>query len=337
MSLSLLGAGLLGVWFASTPSFAQLQIIYAGWGIATGLTFWSAHIKAVAVLARGDEQGRFFGILDGGRGLVEALLATVAVASFAYWLEGLGEPTDVALRKVIWLYTGNMLALAPIVLFVVDDSRKGDAGRRTASLAETVRDFRTVLAKPEIWLAAACIMTGYQLFFATYAFSAHLQQNFGMTAVTVGTITVAKLWMRPIGAIGAGFVGDYLNREKVLAVLLVLGSVALASLAVLPLDAATALLLPIVLIVGLVTYAVRGIYWATLESCDVPDRVKGLAIGVISLIGYAPDIYLPLIRGALVDRVPGQSGYSLYFLGVAAFGVAGAVAARRLARIAASR
>ena len=337
MSLSLLGAGLLGVWFASTPSFAQLQIIYAGWGIATGLTFWSAHIKAVAVLARGDEQGRFFGILDGGRGLVEALLATVAVASFAYWLEGLGEPTDVALRKVIWLYTGNMLVLAPIVLFVVDDSRKGDAGHRTASLSETVRDFRIVLRKPEIWLAAASIMTGYQLFFATYAFSAYLQQNFGMTAVTVGTITVAKLWMRPIGAICAGFIGDYLNREKVLAVLLVLGSVALASLAVLPLDAATALLLPIVLIVGLVTYAVRGIYWATLESCDVPDRVKGLAIGVISLIGYAPDIYLPLIRGALVDRVPGQSGYSLYFLGVAAFGLAGAVAARRLARIAASR
>ena len=337
MSLSLLCAGLLGVWFASTPSFAQLQLIYAGWGIATGLTFWSAHIKAVAVLARGNEQGRFFGVLDGGRGLVEAVLATVAVASFAYWLEGLGEPTDVALRKVIWLYTGNMLVLAPIVLFVVDDSRKGDAGRRTASLTDTVRDFRIVLAKPEIWLAAACIMTGYQLFFATYAFSAYLQQNFGMTAVTVGTITVAKLWMRPIGAIGAGFVGDYLNREQVLGVLLVLGSVALASLAVLPLDAATALLLPIVLIVGLVTYAVRGIYWATLESCEVPDRVKGLAIGVISLIGYAPDIYLPLIRGALVDRLPGQSGYSLYFLGVAAFGLAGAVAARRLGRIAANR
>ena len=335
MSLSLLCAGLLGVWFASTPSFTQLQLIYAGWGIATGLTFWSAHIKAVAVLARADEQGRFFGILDGGRGLVEALLATVAVASFAYWLEGLGEPTDVALRKVIWLYTGNMLALAPIVLFVVDDSRTDSVGRR--SLAATARDFRTVLAKPEVWLAAACILTGYQLFFATYAFSAYLQQNFGLTAVTVGTITVAKLWMRPIGAIGAGFVGDYLNREKVLAALLVLGSSALATLAVLPLDAATALLLPIVLIVGLVTYAVRGIYWATLESCDVPDRVKGFAIGAISLIGYAPDIYLPLIRGALVDRLPGQAGYSLYFLGVAAFGLAGAVAARRLARIAANR
>lgn len=77
MSFSLLFAGLLGFWFSSIPSFGALQLIYAGWGIATGLTFWSAHIKAVAIIAGKDEQGRFFGILDGGRGLVEALLATV--------------------------------------------------------------------------------------------------------------------------------------------------------------------------------------------------------------------------------------------------------------------
>ena len=92
MSFSLLLAALLGAWFSTMPSLEALRVIYAGWGIATGLTFWSAHIKAVAVIARGNEQGRFFGILDGGRGLVEALLATIAVASFAYWLEGWGKP-----------------------------------------------------------------------------------------------------------------------------------------------------------------------------------------------------------------------------------------------------
>ena len=336
MSASLLVAGLLGLWFSATPSFAELLLIYAGWGVATGLTFWSAHIKAVALLAKKDEQGRFFGILDGGRGLFEALLATVAVAAFAVWL-GTGQTTDAALRRVIWLYVGNMLVLAPIVLLLVDDRRSDDARRQTVSLAQTVADFKLVFAKPEVWLAAICIMAGYQLFFATYAFSAYMQQNFGLTAVAVGMITVAKLWMRPIGAVGAGFIGDYLNREKVLGVLLVLGSVALASMAVLPLDAAMALLLVIVLIVGLVTYAVRGVYWATLESCAVPDRVKGLAVGGISLIGYAPDIYLPLIRGTLVDRMPGQWGYGIYFLAIAGFGLVGALAAWRLARITASR
>ncbi|MYE24558.1 MAG: MFS transporter [Gammaproteobacteria bacterium] len=332
MSLSLLAAGLLGLWFAAAPSFAELRLIYAGWGIATGLTFWSAHIKAVAVLAEEKEQGRFFGVLDGGRGLIEALLATVAIALFAYWLTGLGRPTDAALRTVIWLYAGNMLVLAPVVLLTVDDNRAEGGDRRAASLRETARDLRLVLSKPEIWLAALCIMAGYQLFFATYALSAYMQQNFGLTAVTAGMITVAKQWMRPLGAIGAGFVGDYWGRERVLSTLLVFGSAALASLAVLPLDAAAPVLLAIVLAVGLITYAVRGIYWATLERCDVPDRVKGFAVGVISLVGYAPDIYLPLIRGELVDRIPGQWGYGIYFLGIAAFGLVGAAAAWRLGR-----
>jgi hypothetical protein len=36
------------------------------------------------MLAKKDQQGKFFGILDGGRGLVEAILATIAITLFAY-------------------------------------------------------------------------------------------------------------------------------------------------------------------------------------------------------------------------------------------------------------
>jgi len=122
MSFSLLFAGLLGVWFSTLPSPDSLRLIFIGWGIAAGLTFWAALIKATTLLARPDEQGRFFGILDGGRGLVEAVLATIAVAIFAYYTTGVGQDTPDALVKVIWLYTGMMLLLAPISYFVLDAS-----------------------------------------------------------------------------------------------------------------------------------------------------------------------------------------------------------------------
>ena len=78
------------------------------------------------------------------------------------------------------------------------------------------------------------------------------------------------------------------------------------------------------------TYAVRGIYWATLDSCGIPMRIKGLAIGVISLIGYSPDIYLPLINGALLEKYPGKLGYSIYFGGIVLFGLLGTLSAWRL-------
>jgi hypothetical protein len=313
-------------------------------------------IKAVAVLARSDQQGRFFGLLDGGRGLVEAALATVAIAWFAYLLES-GATTGASLQQVITFYAVFMLLVAPIVLATlkqespIDQEKPGGSSpgsnpRMGSDKSSDVSsegggnllaDLKLVLSKVEVWLAAVCILCGYQLFWATYSFSAYLQQTYGLTAVAVGFITVAKLWMRPIGAISAGMAGDLFRREAVLSWLLVAASVALGCIVLVPASAGTGLLLVVVLLIGLLTYAVRGIYWATLETCRVPDRVKGLAIGVISLIGYAPDVYLPLINGALLARYPGRTGYVLYFLGLAVFGLVGALAARRLGRVALAR
>jgi hypothetical protein len=164
-----------------------------------------------------------------------------------------------------------------------------------------------------------------------------MQNHYGLTAVAVASITTAKLWMRPIGAVAAGFAGDFLDREFVLGVLLVFASISLASLVMLPAGVGSAALLGIVLVIGFLTYAVRGIFWSTLESCKVSNKIKGLAIGIISLLGYSPDIYLPLLEGFLLEQYPGKQGYAIYFGGIAAMGLLGAVAAWQLKRIAGRR
>ncbi len=334
MSFSLLMAGLLGVWFASIPSATEITYIFVGWGISAGLTFWAALIKVTTLLAKPEEQGRFFGILDGGRGLIEALLGSIAVVIFAYFTGADGEGTPDAMVKVIWLYVGMMLALAPIAFFILDDPiDRVVAEKKGRSIARFFSQVYEVLCKPEIWLCAFCIMTGYQLFWATYSFSVYMQSEMGLTAVAVASITVAKLWMRPIGAVSAGFVGDFFNIEKVLAILMVLASLALAALAIVPVGVSVTLLLGIVLVIGFLTYAVRGIFWATLESCDVSNPVKGLAIGLISFVGYAPDVYLPKLNNFLLAAYPGKAGYAIYYLVIAGMGLLGAIAALILKKL----
>jgi sugar phosphate permease len=339
MSFSLLFAGLLGLWFSTLPDFTSLRLIFIGWGIAAGLTFWSALIKATTLLARPEEQGRFFGILDGGRGLVEAVLATIAVALFAYFTNGQGQDTADALVKVIWLYVGMMLLLAPIAYFVLNDPYPAQTSetKTKAQSSEFIRDLKIVASKPEIWLCGLCILTGYQLFWATYSFSAYMQNHYGLSAIAVGSITVAKLWMRPIGASAAGFAGDFLDREKVLAILLVLASIALSTLGLMPVSVGSTALLGIVLIIGFLTYSVRGIFWSTLESCNVSNNIKGLAIGLISLVGYSPDIYLPIINTYLLEQYPGKTGYTIYYNIIAFMGLFGALAAWKLKRMIALR
>ena len=330
MSFSLAVTGLLGIWFSTYPDHDSIRIIFLGWGISTGLTFWAAMLKAVAIIARPEEQGRFFGMLDGGRGLVEAVLATIAISLFAYLINSSGQEASEALKRVIWFYISFVLLLVPLMFFVVSDTDVEAQNSNPLDIAVLLVDFKTLLSKQEIWLAAVCILCGYQLFWATYSFSAYLQVNFGLSAVTVGTITVAKLWMRPIGATTAGFLGDRFNREKVLALLLFFSSLTLASLTLVSTQVGPSVLIGLVLTVGILTYGVRGVFWSILESCDVEDRIKGLALGMLSFLGFAPDFYQPLISGKLLEVFPGRAGYDVYYLGVAGMGVLGVFAALRL-------
>lgn len=334
LSFSLAGTGLLGIWYWTLPPFWALQIIFAGWGITTGLTFWAALIKETTMLAGTDHQGRFFGILEGGRGVVEAVLGSIAVAWFAWAISSLAASTPAALQQVILLYVVALLVMAPVTWLMLSDIDHEAAGHNDEIVhTDNIRDAKLILAKPEVWLAALCILCGYALFYSTYSFAGYLQTELSLPAVMVGWITVGRLWMRPIGGVLAGFVGDCFRVERVLAILLAGCALSLATMIFLPASASIALILAVVLVSGLFTYSVRGIYWGTLNACDIPNRTKGLAIGIISLIGYSPEIWVPLLNGYLVDTYPGRMGYGLYFGSIAALGLLGAASAWQLVRL----
>lgn len=340
---SLTATGLLGLWFASVPSAAAIRWIFIGWGLATGLTFWAALIKSVSLLAPHDRQASYFGWLDGGRGLVEALLATLAVALFA-WLAGSdGAGTARGMRWVVLMYSGVVLAAAAIAAVTLRVARDAAPTAGGSSNGREVEDsgasdnlwhkLMPLIRQPRVWLAAFCILAGYQLFWATYTLSALLQQQFSMTAVAAGTITVAKLWMRPVGAIGAGLIGDRVHPMPMLAVLLAVGAATLMLLSTMPVTSAGPLLIGLVLLLGLSSYGARGIYWASLDDCGVPAHSRGLAIGLISLLGYLPDMLSPMLQGALLDPRMGRVGYNLYFSLTAGVALLGALAALGLQRL----
>lgn len=330
ISFSLVATGLLALWYSAAPGFDSLLVIYAGWGISTGLTFWASVLKRVKMIARTDEQGRFFGILDGGRGLVEALLATVAIALFAYATETQGQSTKVGFTHVIYLYAFTCILLGVLMLGVKDPKRAGrDAADRQAN--NLLQDLRTLARIPELWLVAAIVFCGYHIFWATYSFSAYLQEGgFGLSAVMAGTITTIKLWMRPIGGIGGGYLGDRFSNISVLIVALALATLGMLGLILLPALHNLAVLVVLVIFIGLLTYAIRGLYWAILDSCHIPLRITGLAIGIISVVGYSPDVFIPLINGWIADAFPGFLGYQIYFGYIAAIGTLGVLAALTL-------
>ena len=332
---SLIGTGVLGLWYSTAPSFHTLLVIFCLWGVTTGLTFWASVLKRVRMIAAANEQGRFFGLLDGGRGLVEALLATAALALFAA-ATGSGRGEAMGLRHVIYLYSFTCIALGALMSFFKDPAPAQAESKSVEANANGSlwRDLATLAAIPQLWLMAAVVFCGYQIFWATYSFSAYLQQGeMHMSVVAAGMVTTAKLWMRPIGGIGGGFLGDRLSNLRVLIWALFLAVAGLIGLILLPALRNMALLGAVVLFIGLMTYAIRGLYWTLLDYCAIPMRITGLAIGLVSLIGYSSDIFLPLVNGYITEHYAGMLGYQIYFAYVAAIGTLGGIAALVLKRM----
>ena len=107
-------AGALALWLSTAPSFEYIRLIFIGWGITT---LWGALIKST-LLAPHDQQGRFLGMLESGRGLVEALLATIGLAVFAFpRITGLGHRYRPDRRGRF--YGIAALALAPLVIWAL--------------------------------------------------------------------------------------------------------------------------------------------------------------------------------------------------------------------------
>ncbi|MBX9867621.1 MAG: MFS transporter [Burkholderiales bacterium] len=324
ISFSLAGTGLLGLWYATFPSFNQLLIIFCGWGITAGLTFWGSLIKQVNLLSREDEQGRFYGALDGGRGLIEAILATVAVSIFAYFAEN--NPSnnmEHGLKNVIYLYAITCIIVGLIILCFKDPAKSNQA-QATKSDVSLWANLKELAVIKELWLMSIIIFCGYQQFWATYLFSGYMQEGgFGLTAVAAGFIVALKLWMRPLGGIGGGLLGDRFSNLSVLKVVLFISAISLFCLSFIGQGHSIYLLIFMVVFCGLITYIIRGIYWAILDICHIPNHVKGLAIGLVSIIGYLPDVFLPTVSGYLSDTYPGLIGYRIFFIYIGVMGLIG--------------
>jgi sugar phosphate permease len=341
ISFSLIATGALGLWYSTAPSFGSLIAIFGGWGLTTGLTFWAAIIKRVQMIAAADEQGRFFGFLDGGRGLIEALLATLAIGLFAWTTQTRGESAVAGFRLVVYMYAFLCIGLG-VVLGLVRDPQGAQPAQGAREKRNVFRDLAVLLKNPQLWLLSAIVFCGYQVFWATYSFSAYLhEKEIGLSVVAAGFITTAKLWMRPIGGIGGGFLGDRFSKSSVLVFALFAAAGALLLLMAAPTIGSHVLITVIVLFIGVMTYAIRGLYWSLLDQCKVPAETMGLAIGLVSMIGYSPDAVLPLINGYLTQNFPGAHGYQLYFGYIAVMsalgGVAGLVFKHRLNKVGAQQ
>lgn len=327
LSLSLLGTSLGGFWFAQVPSYSSIVIIFAIWGFFSVFTFWGAHLKVVKMLSTPEQDGRFFGILDSGRGLVEAVLASIALAIFT---NRIGDGADVvaqrgALVPVIYMYSIVLLVISILIFVFVkeDHSSMADKDENKQESKFKFSDLDKIFKNKFVWFQGIIIFAGYTLFWTNYYFGGYLQTNVEISPETVGTIMVAVLWMRPIGGLIGGIMADKIGKSITIAMALLGGSLCLLILAVAPNTLPVSFFSGLIVITGLVLYIIRGTYWSLLGESKIDAVLMGTAIGVISFIGYLPDILIPYLNTFLLNNLSDGDANKAYFAVSMAVGLVG--------------
>jgi hypothetical protein len=145
-----------------------------------------------------------------------------------------------------------------------------------------------------------------------------------VTSAKVGTFL---LFIRPIVGVGIGFLADKTRVTFWLVISFILsclGSLLFATGSISP--NTTSLFFLSILIIATGIYAARSLYFAAMKEGKIPLALTGTAVGLISLVGYTPDIFNGLSIGYLLDNSPGIQGYQHVFLMLSIFSFIGLIA-----------
>ncbi len=134
-------------------------------------------------------------------------------------------------------------------------------------------------------------------------------------------------YLRPISAVAAGFIVDRLTAKKVIIVSFLLLVISYTALSIFEVSSNLyTIVFTNIIITFIAVYALRGVYFALIQETKIPAKLTGTAVGLISLIGYTPDVFFNSIAGRILDANPGFSGYQNYFIMLVAFSLVGLLA-----------
>ncbi len=329
LAVSLWITALGGIYLATFPGYYGVMFIWGFFGLTTILLFWAALIKATRAWGGVDEQGRAYGLLDGGRGLLAAVLASVGVFIFAIaFPDGYDAATmqekEAALREVIYGYTAVTILTGIVVWFTLRGLPEGSP----AGHPPILQNFWTVIRIPAVWLQTLVIVCAYTSYKAFDQYALFAVRGHGIDEIEAAQLVTVGAWARPIAALVLGLLGDRfgISRMTLACFIMLIMSHAFFAFTGEAMGTFTIILLNTI-VTCIAIYGLRGLYFALFQEGRIPLAVTGTATGVVSVLGYTPDVYVAAVAGYLIDSNPGLAGFQHMFIMLLVVSVIGAAAA----------
>lgn len=138
----------MGIYISTFPSFYGILIAWGLLSLFGEVVYWPVLLKAIRLLGDSTQQGRLFGFLEAGRGVVDTIVAFSALGIFLLLGSGSG-----GLKAAILFYSACVIIAGILAYFLLEDdkiSTKDDEGHEISKNKAAWNGVIKAVKTPEI-------------------------------------------------------------------------------------------------------------------------------------------------------------------------------------------
>lgn len=323
LSISLILTSFGGFVIMTYPSYLIMQFTYAYWGFTTVFIFWAPMIKATKILGGLKKQGKTFSFLDGGRGVVASSIAILGVIIFSLLItddisKSTTEIKQNAFKYVIGISSFIVFLNGLIVYFflkvkISDNEKIGNFS-----------NIKNILKSKSIYLISIIILCSYMGYKITDIYSLYAKDVMMYDEINASRVGAFQLYLRPIVCLIIALFTDRIgniNNISIGFVIMLIGSILFSSGIIN--SSLNTLFIFSLIIVAIGTYATRALYFSIIKDTNIKAGLSGTAIGIVSMIGFTPDMFATPFYGYLLDTFPGVKGHQFIYIILGVFSIIG--------------
>ncbi len=318
-------SAVLTFWYSTVPSYTELKVIFLLFGLCTTLIFWGIRYKAIRLVSTEENYSTTIGFSYGIVGVVGLIISFVSIGIFGMF----ADPTKGF--NVVLMFFAIINAIFAVLSFIFIPKFKDEfeGERQKFNLNEIVQAFK----HPGVWLTTLCMFFIYTIY-TSLAYTVSFLTAIGATAAiasVVGTIRTygTSLFSSPI----IGGIAEKKTPSKTIIVCTIITGASLVVMAFAP--KTSGFIIPSVILIIALSFFLNGAYGVTssmMTETKVPTAIFGSASGILSVVGFIPDMFVSPIAGKWLDTYDTAGAYTRIF-GVLAVSATGALFCAWMVRV----